>query len=73
MYVNSKWKKIKLSVVSRGIIKGKSCLVKMIAFYDVLTAGVDEGRSVYVMHLNFSKAFDTVCKRSSWVSSGNIG
>ncbi|GAB0175641.1 mitochondrial enolase superfamily member 1 [Grus japonensis] len=40
-----------------GFTKGKSCLTDLIAFDD---GWVDEGRAVDVVHLDFSKAFDTV-------------
>ncbi|XP_068775232.1 uncharacterized protein [Struthio camelus] len=40
--------------------KGKSCLTSRIAFSDGLTGGVDEGRAVDVVCLDFSKALDTV-------------
>ena len=32
-------------------------MVKIVAFYDALNGWVDGGRSVYVLHLNFCKAF----------------
>ncbi|GAB0204130.1 mitochondrial enolase superfamily member 1 [Grus japonensis] len=42
-----------------GFMKGKSCLTKLISFYDV-TRLVDEGKAVGVVYLDFSKAFDTI-------------
>ncbi|KAK4832237.1 hypothetical protein QYF61_021151 [Mycteria americana] len=43
-----------------GLMKGKSCLTKLISFYDKVTRLVDEGKAVGIVYLDFSKAFDTV-------------
>jgi len=43
-----------------GFTKGKSCLTKMIAFYDGVTGWLDERTAVDDVYLDFSKAFDTV-------------
>ncbi|CAM4632151.1 unnamed protein product [Lepidochelys olivacea] len=42
-----------------GFTKGKSCLTNLIAFYDERTGSVDEGKTVDMLFLDFSKAFDT--------------
>jgi len=42
-----------------GFMKGRSCLTSLI-FYDQVTHLVDEGKAVDVVHLDFSKAFDTI-------------
>jgi len=43
-----------------GFMKGRSCLTKLISFYDQMTHLVDEGKAVGLVYLDFSKAFDTV-------------
>ena len=43
-----------------GFTKGKSCLINLIAFYAGKTSWVDDGRAVDVVHLDFSKAFNTL-------------
>ena len=41
-------------------MKGKSCLINLISFYDKVTHLLDQGKPVDVGFLDFSKAFDTV-------------
>ena len=42
-----------------GFMNGRSCLTNLISFYDKVTHLVDEGKTVNVVYLDFSKAFDT--------------
>ena len=41
-----------------GFMKGRSCLLNLISFYDKVTHLEDEGKAVDV-YMDFSKAFDT--------------
>ncbi|KAJ7420701.1 hypothetical protein WISP_47391 [Willisornis vidua] len=43
-----------------GFRKDRSCLINLISFYDQVTCLVDEGKSVDLVYLDFSKTFDTV-------------
>lgn len=40
-------------------MRGKSCLIKLISFYDNVTHLVGQGKPVDVVDLDFSKTFDT--------------
>lgn len=41
-------------ITSMASTKGKSCLTKLVAFYDNLTVAADKGRAIY---MDFSKTF----------------
>ncbi|PKU41859.1 rna-directed dna polymerase from mobile element jockey-like [Limosa lapponica baueri] len=43
-----------------GFMKGRYCLTNMISFCDNVTCLVDEGKTVDVVYLDLSKAFDTI-------------
>lgn len=49
-----------------GFMKGKSCLLNLISFYDKVIHLADQGKQVDVIYLEFSKAFDIVSKVSFW-------
>jgi len=43
-----------------GFMKGRPCLTDLISFCDKAILLVDEGEAMDVVHLNISKAFETV-------------
>ncbi|GAB0204157.1 mitochondrial enolase superfamily member 1 [Grus japonensis] len=43
-----------------GFMKGRSCLTNLISFYDKVTCLVNEEKAVDAVHLDISKAFDTI-------------
>jgi len=43
-----------------GFVKGRYCLTDLISFYNQVTHLVDEGKTVDVVYLDISKAFDIV-------------
>ncbi|KAK4816940.1 hypothetical protein QYF61_025763 [Mycteria americana] len=50
----------KIRPSQHGFMKGRSCLINLISFYDQVTHLVDERKAVDVVYLGFSKVFDTV-------------
>ena len=46
-------------LVTDTTVKGKSCLISLVAFSDVINSWVDKRRAVDVVYLDFSKVFDT--------------
>ena len=53
---------------SAWVLNGRSCLTNLILFYDKVTVLVDEDKTVDVVYLDFSKAFDTAPTTPSWKS-----
>ena len=45
-----------------GFSKGSSCSRNQISFYDKVTCSLDDGRSVDVVYLDFSKALETISR-----------
>ena len=43
-----------------GFLKARSCLTNVLCFFEEITKWVDEGSPVYVIYLDFQKAFDKV-------------
>ncbi|TRZ18842.1 hypothetical protein HGM15179_008266 [Zosterops borbonicus] len=50
----------KIKSCQHGFTKGKSCFTNLIVFYNGAITWVDRGGAVDIVHLDFSKAFDTV-------------
>ena len=49
-----------LNDTQHGFLQGRSCLTNLLEYLNLLTRLVDEGHSVDVLYLDFSKAFDKV-------------
>ena len=43
-----------------GFTRGRSCLTNLLEFFEEVYERIDEGKPVYVIYLDFSKAFDKV-------------
>ena len=42
-----------------GFTKRQSCLINLVAIYDIMTSWVDERRAADAVYLDFNNAFDT--------------
>ena len=43
-----------------GFVKGRSCLINLLEFYEYIHKSIDHGHSVDIIYLDFQKAFDAV-------------
>ena len=51
------------STSQHGFICGKSCITQLLEFMEDITEGIDNGKDVGIVYLDFSKAFDKVAHR----------
>jgi len=49
-----------------GFMKGRSCLINLISFYDQVTCLVDEGKAVDVVYLTLVRPLTLFPTASSW-------
>ena len=47
-----------------GFLKARSCLTNLLCFFEEITKWVDEESPVYLIYLDFQKAFDKVPHQS---------
>ncbi len=52
-----------LSDAEHGFMPRHSCLTNLIVAEELITCLTDQGEPVHVVHLDFAKAFDSVCHR----------
>ena len=50
----------RISKRQHGSVQGRSCLTKLIEFFEKVTKMIDEGRAVDVVDMDFSNSFDKV-------------
>lgn len=50
-----------------GFAVGKPCLTDMIAFYDKMSSSVKDGKTMNVIYLDYSKAFNNVSQTVRWI------
>lgn len=58
--ISKHMKHILIMSSQHGFLKGKSCIIKLITFYNEMTGSVDAGRAVDIVYLDFSKGFSAV-------------
>ena len=51
---------LEISERQHGFVKGRSCLTNLIEFFEEVMKMIDEFRTVDVVYMDFSKAFDKV-------------
>ena len=60
-----------------GFMKGRSCLMKLISFWDKVTCLVDEGKAVDAVYLDLRKAFwlhhPTAFSWRNWLLMASVG
>jgi len=58
------WDSLRIRPSQHEFLKGRSCLTNLISFYDPVTC--QDGKTVDVVYLDFSKAYDFVFSWRSW-------
>ena len=51
------------SEAQHGLLKGKSCVTQQLEYLEDITEAMDNGNDVYVIYLDFCKAFDKILHR----------
>ena len=53
----------KIGLNQHGFVKGRSCLINLLEFFEEVPRKLDKGEPVDVIYLDFQKAFDKVPHR----------